>query len=55
MKNKIDLTGLKGIPLIQPGDNISQIILEALKSNNITLEDGDILIIAQTIILVSTS
>jgi len=50
MKNKIDLIGLKGIPLIQPGDDISQIILEALKSNKLNLEDGDILIIAQTII-----
>ncbi len=50
MKNKIDLIGLKGIPIIQPGDNISQLILEALKSNNLALEDGDIIVIAQTII-----
>jgi len=50
MKDKIDLIGLKGIPIIKPGDNISQVILEALKSNDIILEDGDILVIAQTII-----
>lgn len=50
MKNKIDLIGLKGIPIIKPGDTISQIVLEALKSNDITLKDGDILVIAQTII-----
>ncbi len=50
MQNKIDLIGLKGIPIIKPGDNISKIILEALKFNNIVLEDGDIIIIAQTII-----
>lgn len=50
MKNKIDLIGLKGIPLIQPGDNIPQKILESLKSNNVNLEDGDIIVIAQSII-----
>lgn len=50
MRNKIELIGLKGIPLIQPGDNIPHIISDSLKSNNLTLEDGDIIVIAQTII-----
>ncbi len=42
--------GLNGIPLIKPGDDIPKIIFNALKSNNITLKDGDIILIAQTII-----
>jgi coenzyme F420-0:L-glutamate ligase/coenzyme F420-1:gamma-L-glutamate ligase len=50
MKNKIDLIGLRGIPLIQPGDEITKIILDSLKTNNTTLEEGDIIVIAQTII-----
>ncbi len=54
MKNNINLIGLKGIPLIKKGDNISNIILDALKQNNLTLDDGDIFVIAQTIISKST-
>ena len=50
MADKIKLIGLKGIPLIKPGDNIPEIILTSLKKHNIELENGDILVIAQTII-----
>ncbi|MFX0069887.1 MAG: coenzyme F420-0:L-glutamate ligase [Candidatus Hermodarchaeota archaeon] len=50
MADKIKLIGLKGIPLVKPGDNIPEIILTSLKKNNIELENGDILVIAQTII-----
>ncbi len=46
----INIIGLQGIPIIKPGDNISNIILEALENNNLSLENGDILVIAQTII-----
>jgi len=44
------LTALKGIPLIQPGDSLPEIILDALTSQSLPLEDGDILVIAQKII-----
>jgi coenzyme F420-0:L-glutamate ligase/coenzyme F420-1:gamma-L-glutamate ligase len=54
MKNKIDLIGLKGIPLVQKGDDISKIIIENLKDNKISLDNGDIIAIAQTIISKST-
>ena len=50
MGPKIEIIGLKGIPLINPGDNISQIIFENLKNNEINLKNGDIFVIAQTII-----
>ena len=50
----INLIGLQGIPLIKPGDNIPNIILEALNRNNLSLENGDILVIAQSIISKST-
>ena len=46
----INIIGLKGLPIIKPGDNIPNIILEALDKNNLSLENGDIIIIAQTII-----
>ncbi len=46
----INIIGIQGIPFIKPGDNIGRIILESIKDNNLSLEDGDILVIAQTII-----
>ncbi|MFX1257892.1 MAG: coenzyme F420-0:L-glutamate ligase [Promethearchaeota archaeon] len=49
-ESKIKIIGLKNIPLIKKGDNISEIIINALKTNEISLEDGDIIVIAQTII-----
>ncbi|MFX0034927.1 MAG: coenzyme F420-0:L-glutamate ligase [Candidatus Hermodarchaeota archaeon] len=50
MKNEIKIIGLKGIPLIKKGDNIPEIIISALDRNRLLLEDGDIIVIAQTII-----
>ncbi|MFX0137484.1 MAG: coenzyme F420-0:L-glutamate ligase, partial [Candidatus Hodarchaeota archaeon] len=41
---------IKGIPLIKKGDNIAEIIINALDINDISLENGDIIVIAQTII-----
>ena len=46
----INIIGLKGIPVIKSGDNLPNIILEALDKNNLSLENGDIIVIAQTII-----
>jgi len=48
--NEIQIIGLKEIPLIKKGDDIAKIILEALKKNNLELLNGDIFVIAQTII-----
>jgi len=50
MKNEIEIIGLEGIPLINPGDDISEIILDALEKNDFPLRNGDIILIAQTII-----
>lgn len=48
--SNIQIIGLKDIPLIKKGDDISQIIIKAVANNNLTIEDGDIFVIAQTII-----
>ncbi|MGB9640489.1 MAG: coenzyme F420-0:L-glutamate ligase [Anaerolineales bacterium] len=44
------LTPLKGIPMIKPGDDLVGIILRALPENQIALQDGDILVLAQKIV-----
>lgn len=44
------LTPLKGIPLVQSGDDLVSLIWEALCLNKIELNDDDILVIAQKVV-----
>jgi coenzyme F420-0:L-glutamate ligase/coenzyme F420-1:gamma-L-glutamate ligase len=44
------LTPVSGIPLIYPGDDLPGMLLQALKLNQIEIEDGDILVVTQKII-----
>jgi len=46
----LTLAPLSGIPLIRQGDNLADIVLNALRENNIALEDNDILVFAQKIV-----
>ena len=46
----LNLIALKKFPLIEPGDDLNKIILQSISDNNISLEDGDIIVIAQKII-----
>ncbi|TXT53526.1 MAG: Coenzyme F420:L-glutamate ligase [Promethearchaeota archaeon] len=50
MKNRIELIGLENIPKIKKGDSIPHIISKSLKDLDLELQDGDILLIAQSII-----
>jgi len=44
------LSPLVDIPIIQPGDDLAEIILLALDRQGIILEDGDIIVLAQKIV-----
>ena len=44
------VVALAGIPQVRPGDDIAALILDALKKSGLTLERGDILVIAQKIV-----
>ena len=46
----IQLTGLTDIPEINAGDNISNIIVDTLRKQKITLIHNDVLVIAQKIV-----
>lgn len=46
----LTLTPLPGIPAVNPGDNLASLIRAGLVRAEISLEDGDILVIAQKII-----
>jgi len=49
-RSPLILTVLEGIPLIHPGDSLAEILLRALEESQITLRDGDILVLAQKIV-----
>jgi coenzyme F420-0:L-glutamate ligase/coenzyme F420-1:gamma-L-glutamate ligase len=46
----LTLTPLSGMPLVHRDDNLAELVLEALQTNQIALEDDDILVFAQKII-----
>lgn len=48
--SKITVTAIPNIPLIQPGDDLSAIILELMEAAGLRLLDGDILVIAQKVV-----
>jgi coenzyme F420-0:L-glutamate ligase/coenzyme F420-1:gamma-L-glutamate ligase len=50
MSLSLSLTAVPHIPHIQPGDNIAEVILQALSTADLYLQNGDILVIAQKII-----
>jgi len=50
MANSLQCTALQEFPLVEPGDDISQLIITCLIENNTQLVEGDILVIAQKII-----
>lgn len=50
MPPALHLTALPAIPMIEPGSDLAEIILEALARAEIELADGDILVVAQKII-----
>lgn len=47
---RVSLTALPGIPLVQPGDDVAQLVLDALAHAAIVLADGDILVVAHKIV-----
>ncbi len=47
---EIKLIGLEGIPLVKSGDDISKIIKETILKSDYDLCDGDIILIAETLI-----
>ncbi len=46
----ISIIGLKGIPLIKPGDDLGQIIVRAAEEQGIEIRDEDVIVITQKIV-----
>lgn len=49
-KQQLTFTALQGIPLVQPGDDLTAIILAGLKTESISLCDGDVIVVGQKIV-----
>jgi coenzyme F420-0:L-glutamate ligase/coenzyme F420-1:gamma-L-glutamate ligase len=47
---ELNIAALAGIPIVQPGDDVAGLILDALAASGLSLRRGDILVIAQKII-----
>jgi coenzyme F420-0:L-glutamate ligase/coenzyme F420-1:gamma-L-glutamate ligase len=43
----VTVTGVEGIPEVQPGDDLSRLICDALERQGLALADGDVLVVTQ--------
>jgi len=50
MPDRLNLTALDGIPLVKPGDDLADLIGDALAQSGEQLTDGDVLVVAQKIV-----
>ena len=50
MSNKISLTALRDFPLVKAGDNLCELISDGLLREQILLQAGDIIVVAQKIV-----
>lgn len=50
MPTRLEIIGLPGVPLVQPGDNLDALAISALVDAAIAPEDGDVLVVAQKIV-----
>lgn len=46
----VSLFALSGFPLVEPGDDLARLLVEALRKNDLELVDGDIVVVAQKIV-----
>jgi coenzyme F420-0:L-glutamate ligase/coenzyme F420-1:gamma-L-glutamate ligase len=47
---RLEAFAVEGIPLVRPGDDLGAILLAALERNKQTLQNGDIVVVAQKIV-----
>ena len=45
----LSVTGIEGLPLVQPGDDLCAILMDAMNART-SLRDGDVLVVAQKIV-----
>ena len=48
--NHLSIHALEDFPLIRPNDNLSSIIIDSIINNNIYIDNGDVILIAQKVV-----
>ena len=48
--NSVNLIALETLPLIEPGDDLGNLIIKAINEESILIDDGDVFAIAQKIV-----
>ena len=46
----LEVIALEGLPFVQPGDDLVELIAPALTRNDLTPRAGDVLVVAQKIV-----
>lgn len=49
-ETSLALFALEEIPLVEPGDDLAALLAHVLRSNDVSLRDGDVLVVAQKIV-----
>ena len=47
---ELSFWGLAGFPMVEPGDDLAQFIIDAISENKRPLQDGDVIVIAQKVV-----
>jgi len=50
MVKKVAIFGLEGFPLIETGDDLAGLIVSVARDNDLKIEDGDIVVVAQKVV-----
>jgi len=50
MSSQLTITGLAGIPLVQPGFDLGQLTVDGYAASGLEPQDGDVLVVAQKIV-----
>lgn len=50
MVSRLELIALQDFPLVEPGDDLAQLIAASLVENGLALQEGDVLVIAQKVV-----
>jgi coenzyme F420-0:L-glutamate ligase / coenzyme F420-1:gamma-L-glutamate ligase len=50
MPNRVEIIGLPGVPMVQPGDDLAALAISALVDAAIAPETGDVLVVAQKVV-----
>ncbi len=46
----LEILAIQNFPMVEPGDNLAELIEQSLGQNDVSLKDGDILCLAQKIV-----